>query len=100
MNSNFFLLGVVLALSTSFTFTLKAEAGGIQQPTPEPTTSDKPFVFVVATPQLRIWGNWEIWSKPYLFNGNICREKAGNLICLTPKQANNNRWSITSNSGN
>jgi hypothetical protein len=90
----------VVALSTSFTLTLKAEAGGIEQPTPEHTTSDKAFVSVVATSKLRIWGNWKIWSKPYLFNGNICRENAGNLICLTPKQANNNRWFITSNSGN
>ena len=93
MNPKLFWLGLLVFLSTSFTLTLEAEAGGIEQSTPEPTTS-------VATPKLRIWGNWEIWSKPYLLNGNICREKVGNLICLTPKQANNNRWSITSNRGN
>jgi len=100
MNPKLFLLGLVGALSTSFTLTLKAEAGGIEQPTPESTISNKGFISIVATPKLRIWGNWQLWNKPYLLNGNICREKAGNVICLNPQQAKNTRWSITSKSGN
>ncbi len=100
MNPKLFLLGLLVTLSTSFALTFKAEAGGTDQPTPESTTSDKPFASAVATPKFTIWGNWKIWSQPYLLNGNICREKAGNVICLNPQQAKNTRWSITSKSGN
>jgi hypothetical protein len=102
MNPKLFLLGLVVTLSTSFALTLKADAGGIEQPTPESTItiSSKGFISIVAPPKFTIWGNWKIWSQPYLLNGNICREKAGNVICLTPQQASNYRWSRTSNSGN
>ncbi|MFB8788415.1 MAG: hypothetical protein U7123_06080 [Potamolinea sp.] len=102
MNPKLFLSVLVVALSTYFTLTLKADAGGIEQPKTETetNTSDKALISAVATPKFTIWGNWEIWSNPYLLNGNICREKAGNVICLTPQQAKNTRWNITSKSGN
>lgn len=86
-------------LGISFTFALKADAGsGIEQPMPE-SKPEKPVVSIVATPNNKNWGNWEIWSQPYWLNSNICRKNAANIICLTPEQAKIHRWSIPALSG-
>jgi hypothetical protein len=71
---------VKIALLESFGFYLvipKAQAGGIEQSSPE-LKPDKPAGSIAST------SNWGIWKNSYWLNGNICREKSANLICLTP----------------
>ncbi|MEQ9553788.1 MAG: hypothetical protein RIM23_29715 [Coleofasciculus sp. G3-WIS-01] len=71
-------------------FLSKAQAGGGSQPIYPESRSDPSISSILATP------NWQIWSKPYWLNGNICRENQASLVCLTPKQAQENRWLIPS----
>lgn len=71
--------------------TSKAQAGGPEQSTvqSEPQyTIDKPTVSLINTL------NWENWSQPYWLNGNICRERDANTICLTPQGAMELRWNM------
>lgn len=68
----------------------KAQAGGGSQPIYPESRSDQSISSILATP------NWQIWSKPYWLNGNVCRENQASLVCLTPKQAQENRWLIPS----
>ena len=88
-----FLFSIVflkIALSEAFEFYRvipKAQAGGFEQSAPE-LKPYKPAGSIAST------SNWGIWNNPYWLNGNICREKGANLICLTPQQAKNSRWSI------
>lgn len=63
----------------------KAQAGGFEQ-----SATNKPVRSIAATPK------WETWGASYWSNGNICREKNANLICLTPQQAQENHWSFPS----
>lgn len=32
------------------------------------------------------------WQKPYWSNGNVCRERGADTVCLTPQEATNLRW--------
>jgi len=34
------------------------------------------------------------WGKPYQLDGNICRERIADQVCLTPQEAANLRWDI------
>ena len=71
-------------------FVSKAQAGGGYQPIYSESRFEQSVSSILATP------NWEIWSQPYWLNGNICREKEASLVCLTPEQAQENRWLIPS----
>lgn len=62
-----------------------AQAGGFEQ-----SATNKPVRSIAATPK------WETWGASYWSNGNICREKNANLICLIPQQAQENHWSFPS----
>ena len=85
---------ILLELLSIFLLVSKAEAGaGSEQLTPQSTPGSSTSS-IFATPK------WELWGNPYWFNGNICREKGANIICLTSQQAKNNRWSIPSNKSN
>jgi hypothetical protein len=85
---------LLLELLSIFLLVSKAEAGaGSEQLTPE-STPGRATSSIVATPK------WELWGNPYWLNGNICREKGANIICLTFQQAKNNHWSIPSNKSN
>jgi len=69
-------------------FGSNAQAGGGYQPIYSESRSSQSISSIVATP------NWQIWSQPYWLNGNICREKEASVVCLTPEQAQENRWLI------
>jgi len=32
------------------------------------------------------------WREPYWSNGNVCRERSADTVCLTPQEATNLRW--------
>lgn len=84
---NHFVSFLLLGFFSLFISISKAQAGGIEQSAPE-LKPDKPAGSIAST------SNWGIWKNPFWLNGNICREKGVNLICLTPQQAKNSRWSI------
>ena len=48
--------------------------------------TDKPLAFE--------WSKWNI----YRLNESFCREKNGDVVCLSPRQATNHRWNIPSSS--
>ncbi|MEQ9621780.1 hypothetical protein [Coleofasciculus chthonoplastes] len=95
---NIFLAKKTIVLGKLFLFELlflgllvsKVQAGGGYQPISSESRFEQSVSSILATP------NWQIWSKPYLLNGNICREKEASLVCLTPEQAQENRWLIPS----
>jgi len=84
--------GNILVLKLLFfgLFVSKAKAGGGYQPISSESRFEQSVTSILATP------NWAIWSQPYWLNGNICREKEASLVCLTPEQAQENRWLIPS----
>lgn len=36
--------------------------------------------------------NWQQWEPPYQEGDAICRERHGNIVCLTTESANNLHW--------
>jgi hypothetical protein len=70
----------------------KAQAGGYDKPIP---SSISPSL-TAPNQQLPVFSllNWDKWENPYWLNNNICRESQGNIICLSPKIAQQVRWKI------
>ncbi len=53
----------------------QAKSINLQQPAPN----------IQTTPRLP-------WGTAYWLNGNVCRERGADTVCLTPQEANNLRW--------
>ena len=65
----------------------KAQAGGGDTGNLDSETRPKT---INATANIK----WEQWSQPYWLNTQICREKAGEIACLSSDTARKFGWNI------
>ena len=84
---SFTALGISLFLDAS-----PAQAGGYDEPIPS-TSSPSLAASNEKLPALFLL-NWDKWGNPYWLNNSICRENEGNVICLSPQEAQEMRWTI------
>jgi hypothetical protein len=94
-NNCFFRFSCSLIFWQLFVFLVlvsKAQAGGYDQPIPSNISPS----FAAANEQIRVLSllNWDKWENPYWLNNNICREREGNIICLSLQIAQQIRWEI------
>jgi hypothetical protein len=80
-------LGISLFLDAS-----PAQAGGSDEPIPS-TTSRSTTASNEKLSELFLL-NWDKWGTPYWLNSSICRESQGNIVCLSPQEAQEIRWEI------